>query len=262
MPDWNALVRARLGPVPVDPAREADIVDELAQHASEHYADLTAAGMSEPEAVRAALAPLDDPERVAAEIARADRPRLVAAAPPPSGASIAADIARDVRYAARMLRRTPSFAAAAIVTLALGIGANTAIFSVLNAVLLRPLPYADPDRLVVVGERSSDGSPGNTGYNTMLDWRDHTHSFEEMALIRSVPRSASSPTPTSPRTAGGTATTSTSPIWATATVRVLACGPMPGPSTRTRNTTTLTPFRSSPPGRMAGLDVAASCPTV
>jgi putative ABC transport system permease protein len=185
MPDWNALVRARLGPVPVDPAREADIVDELAQHAAEHYADLVAAGESEPDAVARALAPLDDERRVAIEIARADRPRPLGPTPPPAGASIPADVARDLRHAARMLRRTPGFAAAAIVTLALGIGANTAIFSVLNAVLLRPLPYADPDRLVMLGDRGPDGSPGNTGYTTFLDWRERTHTFEEMAMIRS-----------------------------------------------------------------------------
>ena len=95
------------------------------------------------------------------------------------------DLARDTLYAARLLRRSPGFAAIALITLALGIGANTAIFSVLNAVLLRPLPYADPDRLVLIGERGPTGSAGNVGYTTFLDWRDRSHAFEEMALIRS-----------------------------------------------------------------------------
>ena len=90
-----------------------------------------------------------------------------------------------MRYAARLLRRTPGFTAVALVTLALGIGANTAIFSVVNAVLLRPLPYASPERLVMIGDRGPDGAAGNVGYTTFLDWRDRSHAFEEMALIRS-----------------------------------------------------------------------------
>src|SRR5262249_60982153 len=68
--------------------------------------------------------------------------------------------------------------------LAVGIGANTAIFSVLHAALLRPLPYTDPARLVAIGTRSPGGLPGNTGYSTFIDWRDETHAFERMALIR------------------------------------------------------------------------------
>ncbi len=183
--DWKSIVRARLAPLPLDFAREADVVDELAQHVAQHFADLTAAGMPAADAEAAALAPLADRARVAAAIARADRPRPVAPSPPDSRSGLLTGLGRDVRYAARVLRRTPGFTAVALVTLALGIGANTAIFTVINAVLLRPLPYADASRLVFVGELDPDGSANNVGFTTFDDWRQQAHAFDGMALIRS-----------------------------------------------------------------------------
>ena len=95
------------------------------------------------------------------------------------------ECARDCRFALRMLQRSPGFAAVAVLTLALGIGANTAIFSVVDAVLLRPLPYPEPDRLVRIWESSIKyDSPRNVvnPFN-FLDWRDHSESFESMAAI-------------------------------------------------------------------------------
>jgi hypothetical protein len=93
---------------------------------------------------------------------------------------------QDLRYAARVLRKAPTFAAVAILTLALGIGANTAIFTVVNALLLRPLPYAHADRLVTVwqdmrargGPADEWNSPGN-----YADWRSERALFEEIAMI-------------------------------------------------------------------------------
>ena len=91
---------------------------------------------------------------------------------------------QDVRYGLRMLRRTPGFTVAALLTLTLGVGANTAIFTVVDAALLKPLPYADPDRLVSVGDRDPDGSLSGVGLATALDWRERSGSFEQFAMIR------------------------------------------------------------------------------
>ncbi len=90
---------------------------------------------------------------------------------------------QDVRYAFRLLAKNPGFTAIAILTLALGIGANTAIFSVVNGVLLRPLPFRDPSRLVLVAEKSSFPVI-STSYENYLDWRDQSHSFEAMEATR------------------------------------------------------------------------------
>jgi putative ABC transport system permease protein len=92
---------------------------------------------------------------------------------------------QDVRYGLRMLRRTPGFTAAALVTLALGIGANTAIFTIVDAVLLRPLPYADSDRLVTIGDRNPEGLSSNVGFATVLDWRERSRTIESFAMMRS-----------------------------------------------------------------------------
>src|SRR5271169_4710453 len=91
---------------------------------------------------------------------------------------------QDLRYGVRMLWKSPGFTIIAILTLALGIGANTAIFSVVNGVLLRPLPFRDPSRLVLIAEKSSFPVI-STSYENYLDWRDQSHSFESVEAVRS-----------------------------------------------------------------------------
>jgi putative ABC transport system permease protein len=90
----------------------------------------------------------------------------------------------DFRFALRQLFKNPAFTIIAGLALALGIGANTAIFSVVNAVLLRPLPYPDPDRLITLRERSSGFDFGSVSYPNYLDWREGQRSFTDIALIR------------------------------------------------------------------------------
>src|SRR3954451_25442177 len=99
MPDFHGLVRAGLGPLAVDPARATDIVEELAQHAADDYAARIASGLTEPEALAAALAPLETRRQVAGELARADRVRSAAPTPPEPAGSLTVDTIRDVRYA-------------------------------------------------------------------------------------------------------------------------------------------------------------------
>ncbi len=89
----------------------------------------------------------------------------------------------DLRYALRTLRRSPGFTAVAVLTLALGIGANTAIFSVVNAVLLRPLPFHDPDRLVLLWERSPQLEFMAVAYPDFVDWREQSRAFEDVAVF-------------------------------------------------------------------------------
>jgi putative ABC transport system permease protein len=91
----------------------------------------------------------------------------------------------DLQYALRTLRKNSGFTVVAIITLALGVGANTAIFSVVKAVLLNQLPYREPDRLVEMGEADSgEKHPETVGYTTAYDWRRLSHSFESMSLYR------------------------------------------------------------------------------
>ncbi|HET7457335.1 MAG TPA: ABC transporter permease [Gemmatimonadaceae bacterium] len=93
---------------------------------------------------------------------------------------------QDLRFAVRGLLRRPGFTAAVVATLALGIGANAAIFSVVNAVLLRPLPYADPDRLVMVWGRYPDFGRTGTSLPDFIDWRAGATTFQQMAALHDV----------------------------------------------------------------------------
>src|SRR5215471_10410413 len=91
------------------------------------------------------------------------------------------NFASDLRYALRTLRRNPGFTLAAVLTLALGIGANTAIFSVVDAYLLRPLPYPAPERLVTLWESTQEGGRGGVAMANYHDWLAQSTAFESLA---------------------------------------------------------------------------------
>ena len=91
---------------------------------------------------------------------------------------------KDLRFGIRMMMRSPGFTLVALITIALGIGANTAIFSVVNTVLLRPLPYHDPDKLVVLWEKQEQIDQESPSLPDFVDWRERNQSFEQMAVAR------------------------------------------------------------------------------
>ena len=93
---------------------------------------------------------------------------------------------QDVRYGLRVLRKNPGFTAIAIVTLALGIGANTALFSVVNGVLLNPLPFPDSDQLVGIHENKPNFEGGSISYLNFVDWQKENRTFSSMAVARAT----------------------------------------------------------------------------
>ncbi|MDQ3908762.1 MAG: ABC transporter permease [Acidobacteriota bacterium] len=163
------LIAARLRGVLRRGAVERDMDEEMRAHIEMEAESNLRRGMSPEEARRRALRSFGDVVRVK-EAARDIR-----------GGGMIETVWLDARYAARVLRKNPGFAAVAVVTLALGIGANTAIFSVVNAVLLRPLPYDHPEQLVRIGGACKQDAICTFSPPDFFDWRARNTSFEAVA---------------------------------------------------------------------------------
>jgi predicted permease len=184
MPHWKAEIRKRLADLSVEPTREAAIVEELAQHLEDYYAELLASGATEAEAERRTRAELSESELLARELRCVEQ--QFAPEPVVLGtqrrSNMLNDFWQDLRYGLRALRRSPVFTAVAALSLALGIGANTAIFSVIDALLLRKLPVKQPEELVTLEQVFADGRrQHNYGYVDFERFQRLTQVFTDVS---------------------------------------------------------------------------------
>src|SRR5215471_21583192 len=190
-PNWNHIVREHLALLRLPPEREIEIVEELALHLEAAYEDALADGLSEAQAEARAVQGYDW-RLLECELSRAEQPLAARLQEQdlwrpdnnPRGRIRMETLWQDVRFGARSLMKQPSFIALAVLTLSLGIGANTAIFSVVNAVLLRPLPYKDAKQLVAVWEAPTKMEQILFSSAEFLDYQAQNQSFTEMAAYR------------------------------------------------------------------------------
>jgi putative ABC transport system permease protein len=187
MPDWKEEIKKHLMAMKLEATREVAIIEELTQHLDDCYEAFLTSGTTPADAYQQTLAELTESELLQRELRRIER--QITQEPIAFGANwrtnMIADLWQDLHYGVRTIFKNPGFTLIAVLMLALGIGANTAIFSIVNAVLLRPLPFNEPERLLLVKE-----SLPTVGWNLMsaapaefLDYQAGNEVFSDIAAF-------------------------------------------------------------------------------
>ena len=185
MLEWKPEILRRLAPLKLSPAREGEIAEEIAQHLEDRYHELLVTGQSEDAAFRTAIDELKGEDLLARSLLAVENDLYREPVALGKGSSnLFAGILQDIHYAFRMMRKSPGFSAVAVLTLALGIGANTAIFSIVNGVLLNPLPFPHPQELTVLYEHTTNFEKSSISYPNFLDWQRTNSTFASMAAYR------------------------------------------------------------------------------
>ena len=187
MPDWQKEIREALSQLALRPVREAEIVEELGQYLEDRYEDLLLQGYSEDEAVQKTLSEFRQSEMIR-DLRQLERPysEPIELGQVPRS-SRTAGLWQDLRYAFRTLVQKPGMTLVVIITMALGIGVNTTIFSTVQLLAFRPFDFPNQDRLVTVWERQRETglNRGSVAPGNFADWREQNQTFEDLVAIKS-----------------------------------------------------------------------------
>ncbi len=188
MPDFKSIVRERLAALRMEATSESDLTDEIAQHLEDRYRELRSGGATQQDAYRQTTSELDDIYPLRAELERSHR--MPKHEPVRAGdirpGNFMEDLWRDIRYAGRTMRKSPMFVLFVVLTLALGIGANTTVFTLINTLILNPLPVRNSSQLMALATAEAKSTSKSTvalpiSYPNLTDYRAKNGVFISLA---------------------------------------------------------------------------------